>query len=268
MKKLFCIILILSALFICATAHAEPTPSPSASPEASDGSSPELISYGVKGEAVVRIQLRLRELGYFSYKPTGSFQNLTVEATKRFQQKQTDSSGQPIMSDGTVGAQSMAIIFSHRAQRADIAAKIPIGKQLSGQASVTGELVDWSEVKGLLSEGTPYSVTDYNTGVTFRMVCTVGEGHAEAECASSEDTAVYKEAFGGEYNYSKRPVVIAIGSRNIAASLQGQPHGESSVRSNDMPGHACLFFSGSSSHVVSLPDVEHQAQVYKAAGRG
>ena len=80
---------------------------------------------------------------------------------------------------------------------------------------------------GLLSEGTPYSVTDYNTGVTFRMVCTVGEGHAEAECASSEDTAVYKEAFGGEYNYSKRPVVIAIGSRNIAASLQGQPHGES-----------------------------------------
>lgn len=265
MKKLICTILILSMAFISTVAYADPTPSPS--PEQTDAYSGELISYGITGETVVRIQLRLRELGYFNYKPTGSFQNMTVEATKRFQQKQVDSQGQPIMSDGTVGAQSMGLLFSHRVQRADIAAKIPIGKQLSGQATLTGELIEWSAVKDLLVAGSGYTITDYNTGVTFMMVYTGGEGHAEVECRTAEDTAVYLETFGGEYNYSKRPVIVAIGSNNVAASLQGQPHGEDTVAGNDMEGHACLYFSSSTSHVASLPDVEHQAQVYKAAGR-
>ena len=237
MKKLICTILILSMAFISTVAYADPTPSPS--PEQTDAYSGELISYGITGETVVRIQLRLRELGYFNYKPTGSFQNMTVEATKRFQQKQVDSQGQPIMSAGTVGAQSMGLLFSHRVQRADIAAKIPIGKQLSGQATLTGELMEWSAVKDMLVAGSGYTITDYNTGVTFTM----------------------------EFNYSKRPVIVTIGANSVAASLQGQPHGEDTVAGNDMEGHACLYFSSSTSHVASLPDVEHQAQVYKAAGR-
>lgn len=252
-------------------AYADPSPSPSASPSPSPESSAsgnlELISYGVKGEDVVRIQIRLRELGYFNYKPTGSFQNMTVEATKRFQQKQVDSNGQPIMSDGTVGEQTMGLLFSHRVQRIDIAAKIPIGKQLSGQASITGELIEWSSVKEMLNIGSSYTITDYNTGVTFTMVYTGGEGHAEMECKAPADTAVYLEAFGGEFNFSKRPVIITIGASNVAASLQGQPHGADTIAANEMAGHSCLYFSSSSSHVAGLPDVEHQAQVYKAAGR-
>lgn len=89
----------------------------------------------------------------------------------------------------------------------------------------------------------------------------------EVECRTAEDTAIYLEAFGGEFNYSKRPVIVTIGANSVAASLQGQPHGEDTVAANDMDGHACLYFSSSTSHVASLPDVEHQAQVYKAAGR-
>ncbi len=265
MKKLICTILILCMAFMGAVAYADPTPS--SAPEQTDSYSGGLISYGITGETVVRIQLRLRELGYFNFKPTGSFQNMTVEATKRFQQKQVDSQGQPIMSDGTVGAQSMGLLFSHRVQRADIAAKIPIGKQLSGDAAQTGELMEWSAVKDMLSVGSAYTITDYNTGTTFTMVYTGGEGHAEVECRTAADTAVYLETFGGEFNYSKRPVIVAIGSSNVAASLQGQPHGEDTVAANEMDGHACLYFSSSTSHVASLPDVEHQAQVYKAAGR-
>ena len=67
MKKLICTILILSMAFISAVAYADPTPSPS--PEQTGTYSGELISYGITGETVVRIQLRLRELGYFNYKP-------------------------------------------------------------------------------------------------------------------------------------------------------------------------------------------------------
>lgn len=118
MKK--CCVFLLAALFLFAAypaALAEPTPSaspagsPSDRPEASPSPSPSatpqaanaLISYGSTGEMVVRIQLRLRELGYFNYKPTGNFQSMTVEATKKFQQNQTDAAGFPIIADGTVG---------------------------------------------------------------------------------------------------------------------------------------------------------------------
>lgn len=110
-------------------------------------------------------------------------------------------------------------------------------------------------------------MTDYNTGAQFDMVFCGGEMHAEMECADTVDTAAYKEAFGGEFNYSKRPVVLSVDSRLIAASLQGYPHGEDSVAANEMAGHACMFFSGSLSHVGQLPDVEHATQVNKAAGR-
>lgn len=279
MKK--CFIFLFAALFLFAaypaafaepTAPPDPEASPSARPAALPSASPQasaftLISYGSTGEMVVRIQLRLRELGYFDYKPTGNFQSMTVEATKKFQQNQTDANGLPIIADGTVGEQSRTFLFDHNTKRVDIAASIPIGQQLSGTASVTGELVPWNEVKTLLTEGQAYSVTDYNTGVQFDMTFCGGEMHAEVECANTVDTATFKEAFGGEFNYSKRPVVINIGGRLVAASLQGFPHGEDSVAANEMSGHACMFFSGSLSHVGQLPDVEHATQVNKAAGR-
>lgn len=272
MKKAAALIIaVVMTVLLAGSALADPTGSPEASPEGTAATpaagTSDLIAYNSTGETVVRIQLRLRELGYFNYKPTGNFGTMTVEATKRFQQKQTDANGQAIMADGTVGAQSLAILFERAAVRSDIIASIPFGAALSGTPSVTGELVEWSEVKTLLSAGSSYLVTDYNTGTQWRMTFTGGENHAEVECASAEDTAAYKETFGGEFNYSKRPVVVDIGGRLVAASLQGYPHGEDSVSSNDMAGHACLFFSGSLSHVGGFPDVEHQTQVYKAAGR-
>ena len=114
MKK--CFIFLFAALFLFAaypaafaepTAPPDPEASPSARPAALPSASPQasaftLISYGSTGEMVVRIQLRLRELGYFDYKPTGNFQSMTVEATKKFQQNQTDANGLPIIADGTV----------------------------------------------------------------------------------------------------------------------------------------------------------------------
>jgi hypothetical protein len=221
------------------------------------------------GEMVVRIQTRLRDLGYFLFKPTGKFQTMTVNAVINFQKQQTGSDGRGIMSDGTVGEQSLAILFSRNARRAPIAAevKIPIGPGATGANSQYGALVNWNEVKTLLETGKTYAMLDFNTGKTYNMIYTGGEKHAEMECASAEDTAVYKEIFGGVFSFFKRPTLIMCDGRYIAASLQGQPHGSDTVASNGMTGHACLFFEGSTSHVGSLPDVEHLNQIYKAAGR-
>lgn len=278
MKKLkFLTIALLILLFAYAPmAHAEPTPSPSPAPSPSptqaastSGSSgfSGLITFKTTGEAVVRVQLRLRELGYFNFKPTGNFQSMSVESTIKFQQMQVDENGQGIMADGSIGAQTMNILFSRAAKRADIAASIPIGPNLDGTPAVTGELMQWSSVKEMLKEGSSYTVTDYNTAVTFTLKYTGGENHAEMECATAEDTAKLLSVFGEEFNYSKRSAVISIDGKNVAASLQGWPHGDDNVSENDMSGHLCMFFDGSLSHVGMLPDVEHIKLVYKAAGK-
>ncbi len=218
-------------------------------------------------EDVVRVQIRLRDLDYFNFKPTGIYQSMTADAAKEFQQKHTMDDGTPMVADGTIGSQSMDILFRHNVSRADIAASIPIGESLQGEAERVGELVSWSEVKELLVPGTAYSVFDYNTGVTFSMYFVSGEQHAEMECTDAYNAETYRNAFGGEYNFSKRPVVVTIEGRDIAASLSGWPHGEDHYSGNDMDGHACLYFDGSLSHVGDLPDAEHMELVYTAAGR-
>ena len=216
-------------------------------------------------EDVLRVQIRLRDLGYFNFKPTGVFQSMTADAAKKFQQKHSMDDGSPMIADGTIGAQSMDILFRHNVTQVDIIASIPIGKPLEGEPS-KGDLVSWSEVKPLLTTSTTYVITDYNTRTTFSMAFTGGENHAEMECADAFNAGIYKEVFGGHYNYSKRSVLVSINGRQIAASLFGWPHGTDEYPSNEMAGHACLFFDGSLSHVGKLPDAEHQELIYKAAG--
>lgn len=248
------------------------TPTPTCSP-ASPEATPFAGLIGLNAaenatsEDVVRVQIRLRDLDYFNFKPTGVFQSMTADAAKKFQQKHTMDDGSPMISDGTIGAQSMDILFRHNVSRADIAASIPFGKPLEGDPAVTGELVGWDEVRGLLSAGSTYTITDYNTGVSFTMAFVGGDGHAEMECTDAYNSGVYKETFGGEYNYSKRAVVVTINGRHIAASLSGWPHGTDQYAANEMSGHTCLFFDGSLSHVGNLPDAEHMELVYTAAGR-
>lgn len=256
----------------------EPSPTPALTPAPTvTPASPNITPFpGLVGlnamqnasnEDVFRVQIRLRDLDYFSFKPTGVFQSMTADAAKKFQQKHTMDDGSPMIADGTIGAQSMDILFRHTVSRADIAAEIPFGKSLEGTPSQKGELVAWSEVKSQLTPGTSYTITDYNTGATFSMAFTGGESHAEMECADAFNAGLYKDVFGGAYNYSKRSVLVNIGGRQIAASLFGWPHGADQYAANEMAGHACLFFDGSLSHVGSLPDAEHQELVFRAAGR-
>lgn len=274
MKKVIIFLLLLSLLLANAVSLAEITPSSSDEPSFSPTVTrmptyvPEdLIYYGVSGERVVRVQLRLRELGYFNFKPTGLFQSTSADAAKRFQTFQRDEQGNAIIADGTIGAQSLSILFTRNAVRNTITAGIPIGASLVGTPSVTGTLKEWSEVKTLLTQGKSYSVTDFNTGTQFSLTYTGGLNHAEAEATTAQDTATLKSVFGNAFSYYKRPVVILIGDKKIAASLQGFPHGTDAVSQNDMDGHVCLYFQGSLSHVGALPDTEHINLVYKAAGR-
>ncbi len=271
MKKLLIFLLLLTLISSFGASHAEPAssiePTATVAPTSAASATPGLIYYGVSGERVVRVQLRLRELGYFNFKPTGLFQAASADAAKKFQTFQRDENGNAIIADGTIGEQSLSILFTKAAVRTTINAGIPIGKSLIGTPSVTGVLLEWSDILPTLNIGRTYTVTDYNTGTQFSLTFTGGSNHAEVEASSAADTAVIKTVFGNAFSYFKRPVVIAIGEKNVAASLQGFPHGSDTISQNDMDGHLCLYFQGSLSHVGALPDAEHVNQVYKAAGR-
>lgn len=234
-----------------------------------DNNGDGLVSYEETGELVSMLQTRLRELDYFHFKPTGSFRSMTREAVIKFQKNQEAQNGVAIIADGTVGEQTLEILFSPKAVRAPIATEvhIPIGSQANGNQTQVGNLTAWEEVATQLVAGNTYTLTDFNTGATFNMVYTGGLHHAEMECATANDATTYKETFGGEYNYSKRPMLITINGTQIACSLQGQPHGEDTVARNDMTGHACLYFDGSKSHVGALSDVEHVNNIYTASGQ-
>ena len=67
MKRMLILLLSLLCLCVGATALAEEKER-------------ETIALGSKGQLVVRIQQRLMDLGFYSYKPTGSYQAVTRRA--------------------------------------------------------------------------------------------------------------------------------------------------------------------------------------------
>lgn len=228
----------------------------------------DMVRSGSTGESVQRVQLRLRDLGFLHFKPTGNFKGMTVSATIAFQQIQVTDDGSWISADGEAGEQTQSILFSARARRAAIAqnVEIPIGPSLTG-TPMKGKLVSWDNIKSQLEVGKEYKIYDYNTSKMLKMKIISCNSHAEVACATEADTKVFKEIFGGTYNYSKRPVIMQVDTEYlVAASLFGYPHGEDGVANNGVGGYTCLFFDGSRSHVGKITDVEHQKQIYTAAG--
>lgn len=220
------------------------------------------------GAMVVRIQLRLRELGYLNFKPTGSYKSMTVSAVKAFQTNYRDA-GFGVQADGRMGQESLELLFKPDALRVTLSGiSIPAGPKHGSSTLVkTGSIVSWSSVKESLTAGRSYTITDCYTGNTFALVYMGGDNHAEMEPASEEALAAFKEICGSEYNFLKRPVVVSMNGQDVAASIQCWPHGSQNIGNNGMDGHVCLFFDGSCSNVGNLPDVEHTENIYKAAGQ-
>ncbi len=224
----------------------------------------EMLSLNKSSKEVLMVQQRLRELNYFSYKCTGSFGAMTQDAVIRFQQ------GNGIGADGVVGEETFRQLFLHTANRAPIAAnvKIPIGPSSNAPPSVFGDDIPWTEIDPDMTEGASFEVYDLNTNKTFSVKRVGGISHARVETASQHDTTVFLEVFGGQNNWSKRPVMVTIAGQHCAASLQGMPQGEDKIPGNGMEGSCALYFSGSTSDISKLPDAEHRLAVNRAAGIG
>lgn len=130
-------------------------------------------------------------------------------------------------------------------------------------------------------------MTDLATGIKMQIMRTGGTNHADCETIDSANTDLLLQVAGGEWNWTRRPVIVEIDGYTIAASLTARPHAGrddqparetvsnrsggygrginwDSVKGNSMDGHFDIHFYGSRTHVTNRQDSAHQAAIQTA----
>ncbi len=249
----------------------EPASSPEGSEEPETSDEPEATPAGFqmmkldsRGTNVIRVQMRLRDLGYFNYRPTGKYFSMTQKAVKDFQQ----SNG--LDPDGRVGEMTYQKLFATEGliRRPLSPSVVPVSGPQNDSPQNFGQLGDWAEISEAFAVGTTVTVTDVNKpSITFKVTRTGGTNLAQVETETSQDYSKFLECFGGEVNWEKRSVLVEIGGTTYAASLFGNPGGADTIPGNTMNGHTTLYFFGSTTDVSGFEDKEDLKMVLRAANK-
>lgn len=241
-----------------------PPISPASAQSAAESSS-ELIVVGSEGTRVFLMQKRLEDLGFYTFRATGIYGAITRNAVVAFQ-KAND-----ILVDGTVGDETYNLMFASSAKRPFASAALSQEQgpktRPTDARKVAGDPVPWDQLKDRMKIGQTFTVTDYYTQTSFKVIRTGGNGHADVECATVADFAKFRSIFGGSVSWEKRPVVVNIGGTRAAGSIFGMPHGYTTLSDNGMSGHACIYFTDSTMAEENLTDVEHAANIMIATGQ-
>jgi hypothetical protein len=161
----------------------------------------------------------------------------------------------------------------------------------STMASAATELLDWwEEADKLFVKNVPVTITDVESGKSFRAVRSYGSSHADMETLTAEDTAIMLEIWGGEWNWQRRAITVEINGRKLAASASGMPHAGldslpegqwvdnrsggygtgtnlDKVKGNNMDGHFDIHFLNSRTHGTDRVDEMHQLRVQEALAK-
>ncbi|HWQ30692.1 MAG TPA: peptidoglycan-binding protein [Negativicutes bacterium] len=145
----------------------------------------------------------------------------------------------------------------------------------------------WTHANKVFARGTTAKVIDVRTGKSFYIKRTYGGNHADCEALTKEDTEIIKEIWGG-FSWNRRPVLVEIKGRYLAASMSGMPHAGldnkpanitvssrsegygrgvnlDTVKGNGMNGHFDVHFKNSRTHGTNRVDPAHQKAIKEAA---
>ncbi len=212
---------------------------------------------------------------------TGSFDAATEAGVKAFQQ----FNGLDV--DGVVGPATLTAMEQNRLTQ--LVEEIPVSRGV-GRIEHGEYLNWWSEVKGkIIDRGTELKVKDIYTGLEYRVMMTFGGNHADVEAMTYEDAQIIKATNGGDYSWQRRPVLVYVDGRVIAASMSAMPHAGrddqpaealinnrslgygygynlDKIKNNGMDGVCDLHFAGSTRHLDGRQDSRHQQAIRIAAG--
>lgn len=208
---------------------------------------PEESGPGARGSHVLLLQTALSALQYLDEtQVSGVFTPQTARAVQAFQ------------ADG-------GLLRTGRADRDTL------GLLFLRPATVPGrtQLPFWyGGGSDLIPLGAFFTVKDVRTGIRFEAYRMMGESHLDAEPVTREDTELMKTAYGGEWSWDRRPVLLNYRGTIIAASMNGMPHGYIANRENGMGGHFCIHFAYARGDGTQRVDTDHLQAAWEAYQTG
>lgn len=204
-----------------------------------------LLKEGSEGERVEELQERLCELGYLNKRYiTGYFGSLTDDAVKSFQLVNS------LSVDGVVGSATTKKLNSSSAK------KRPEVIEMDWYDSNIHYLVE--------KRGGTAKMIDCRTGIVINIRRVGGVNHMDVEPRTDEDTEKLLKVYGGSWSWHRRPVILVVGDKYIAASINGMPHGAEISTSNNFDGQFCLHTTNSKTHGSDRVDSGHQSCIREA----
>ncbi|MFD2369847.1 hypothetical protein ACFSO0_07705 [Brevibacillus sp. GCM10020057] len=129
-----------------------------------------------------------------------------------------------------------------------------------------GKAIHWEKVKHSFGRMKYATVIDLETGERFNVQRRAGSRHADVQPLTRSDTQIMKHIYQGKWSWKRRAILVEVDGIYYAASMHGMPHGAGAIQGNDFPGHFCIHFTGSSTHLRKEPDPSHSLMILKAAG--
>lgn len=199
-----------------------------------------LLKEGSKGDDVLALQKKLKDLGYYSGSLTGNFGNLTAQAVMTFQRKNG------LSADGIAGAKTLAALNGSASSGSNNSGGSSSGSTTtSPNASMASRVqhVNWYTMRGKYPNGTIMTVYDPATGYSWNLSVMSKDKHCDTEPVTADDTNNMYKAFLGLSKWTIKPVWVTFpdGNTYIAATYT-VAHGTQHNTQNNFNGHICVHF--------------------------
>ncbi|MBQ8161249.1 MAG: peptidoglycan-binding protein [Clostridia bacterium] len=211
---------------------------------------PSPCSVGDGGSNVKKLQKCLKALGYYTGAIDGDYGSGTKSAVKKLQK------AKGLKQTGNADKNTIAAMFGE---------SVSSSSSSSTAKTYTTERLNWfKNGSSRIPKGSTFTVKDCKTGKTFQCKRWSGANHMDSEPLTKSDTATMKSIYGGTWSWKRRPILVKYDGRVYAASMNGMPHGTTTIDNNNFDGHFCIHFYGSKTHGTKKVDSTHQNCVSQA----
>ena len=202
---------------------------------------PKPCEPGDNGSNVKKLQKCLRALGYYSEAIDGDYGSATKKAVKKLQK------AKGLKQTGIANQSTINAMFGTYSSSND-----------SNSKTETERLNWFRNGQDKIPKGATFTVKDCKTGKTFKCKRWSGSNHLDAEPLTSSDAKILKSLYGGHWSWKRRAILVKYNGHVYAASMNGMPHGTTTIKNNGFDGHFCIHFYGSKTHGTKHVDETHQ----------